>query len=159
MRRRRRWLYALSLLALATVVTVAATRMLTADEDPIVARERAVEAQRSTVVERVKLTAAKGERGRGIGELVRTGRGEQRLRILAIGLRRARGDELYQALLAGRTGEPKLLGSVVVGEDETFVGQAKVKAEEFHGFGRIEIRRVVEDGSVDELVLRGRIPR
>lgn len=158
-RRRRLWLYALASLALLAVLSVAVVQIFAADDDPVAQREQAASAAQPTIVERFKLTAARGQKGRGIAELVRLGSGEQSLRILAIDLKPSGADEVYQAVLSGGKSQPKLLGSVVVADPGTFIGRAKIDATQLHTFRRIELRRVAEDGSLDELVVRGAIPR
>lgn len=155
-RRRRRVLYAAALLALALVAAFALVTLTGGDEDE---PKQTPRMERPVILERIALTATKGEKGRGLAELISRS-GEERLRVLAVELERSREGQAYQLLLAGGEKEPKLLGNVVVGEDKTLVGEAEVSGDELHSYKRIEIRRVTEASPpIDELVLRGAIPR
>jgi hypothetical protein len=155
-KKRRRILYGAALLALALIAAFAVITLTGGeDKEPTAAPEL----ERPVIVERIALRATKGEKGRGIAELIKRADTE-RLRVLAVDLERSREGQVYQLLLAGGKPEPKLLGNVVVGEDKTFVGEAAVTGEELHSYRRIEIRRVTEaNPPIDELVLRGAIPR
>lgn len=155
-RRRRLLLYAFALIALA-VISVFAVRTLTGDEktDPAAKRPQL---ERPLIVERFKLTAAKGQKGRGLGELVRRKTGDG-LRVLAIELTPSRGEEFYQLLLADGE-KTRVLGNQVVDDQKTFVGEAKLTSVELRKFRRIELRRVTPGTPPEsELVLRGKISR
>lgn len=154
-RRRRRILYLAALLALALIAAFAVITLTGGkDADP----KQAPRMERPVILERIALRATRGEEGRGLAELISRS-GEERLRVLAVELERSREGQAYQLLLAGGK-ESKLLGNVVVGEDKTLVGEAEVSGDELHSYKRIEIRRVTEASPpIDELVLRGAIPR
>lgn len=155
-KRRRRILYIAALFALLLIGAFAAATLIGGDDDEPPKRQTL---ERPVIVERIALRAKRGEKGRGIAELIDR-QGSERLRVLAVELQRSRQGQVYQLLLAGGKPEPKLLGNVVVGEDKTFVGEARVSGEELHSYRRVEIRRVTEASPpIDELVLRGAIPR
>lgn len=155
-RRRRLLLYAFALAALA-VISIFAFRTLTGDDEVDPAAKRP-QIERPLIVERFKLTAAKGQKGRGLGELVRRKSGDG-LRVLAIDLAQSRGEQFYQLLLADGD-KTRVLGNQVVGEENTFVGEAKITSAELREFARIELRRVTPGSPPEsELVLRGKISR
>lgn len=155
-RRRRLFLYAFALIALA-VISVFAVRTLTADDKPDPAAKRP-QVERPLIVERFRLTAAKGQIGRGLGELVRRKAGDG-LRVLAIDLAPSKGEDFYQLLLS-KGDDTRVLGNQVVDDQKTFVGEAKITSAELRKFDRIELRRVTP-GSPPEskLVLRGKISK
>lgn len=156
LRRRRLLLYGFALLALA-LIAFFAVRTLTGDEKPDPAASKP-QLERPLIVERFKLTAAKGQKGRGIGELVRRDKGDG-LRVLAIELTPSRGEQFYQLLLADGK-DTRVLGNQVVGDEKTFVGEAKITSKELREFKRIELRRVTPGSPPEsELVLRGKISR
>lgn len=156
LRRRRLLLYAFALLALA-LIAFFAVRTLTSDDKPDPAATKP-QLERPLIVERFKLTAAKGQKGRGLGELVRRTKGDG-LRVLAIELTPSRGEQFYQLLLADGK-DTRVLGNQVVGDEKTFVGEAKITSKELREFKRIELRRVTPGTPPEsELVLRGKISR
>lgn len=149
-------LYVFALIALA-LIAFFAVRTLTADDEPDPAASRP-QLERPLIVERFKLTAANGQKGRGLGELVRRKRGDG-LRVLAVGLTPSRGEQFYQLLLADGK-ETRVLGNQIVGDEKTFVGEAKITSKELREFKRIELRRVTPGTPPEsELVLRGKISR
>lgn len=155
-RRRRRILYAAATLALLLIAVFALLTLTGGDDDE---PKKAQRMERPVILERIPLRAKKGEKGRGLAELIDRS-GNERLRVLAVELERSLDGQVYQLLLAGGSKEPRLLGNVVVGDDKTLVGEAPVSGDELHSFRRIEIRRVTEaNPPIDELVLRGAIPR
>lgn len=156
LRRRRLLLYAFALLALA-LIAFFAVRTLTSDDKPDSAASKP-QLERPLIVERFKLTAAKGQKGRGLGELVRRSKGDG-LRVLAIDLTPSRGEQFYQLLLSDGK-DTRVLGNQVVGDEKTFVGEARITSKELREFKRIELRRVTPGSPPEsELVLRGKISR
>lgn len=155
-RRRRLLLYAFALIALL-LIAVFAVRTLTADEKPDPAAARP-QMERPLIVERFKLTATQGQKGRGLGELVRRKTGDG-LRVLAIELTPSRGEQFYQLLLSDGD-KTRVLGNQVVGDEKTFVGEAKITSKELREYKRIELRRVTPGTPPEsDLVLRGKISR
>jgi hypothetical protein len=155
-RRRRRWLYAFTALALIAVCAFGAMQLLQGDPAKEAEKKRM---KPPVIVERFELNPVRGQSGRGLAELVRRESGDG-LRVLAANLKPNLDNEVYQLLLAGGQSEPKLLGNEVVGQQKTFVGEAKVSAAELHQYRRIELRRVGRGNPpVTKLVLRGSIPR
>lgn len=156
-RRRRRWLIAFAGLALATIASVAAVQLLTGDEKAA-QRDRALDdTARPVVLERVDLEPRRGTSRRGLAELVRRD-GRTYLRMIAAGLARNIGDEVYQASLTGK-GESRVLGSRTVDSKGIFLGQTEMTSKELHAFRRIELR-IVGSGTEGSgrLILRGKIP-
>ena len=155
-KRRRRWLYGFAALALLAVCAFAATQLFGGDDAKDADKNQP---KPPVIVERFELKPAKGQKGRGLAELVRRETGDG-LRVLAANLKPNLDNEVYQLLLAGGGQEPKLLGNEVVGPQKTFVGEAKISADVLHQYRRIELRRVGRGNPpVTELVLRGSIPR
>lgn len=156
-RRRRRWLYAFTLLGFMAILAVAGVRLIDETGD---GREHAGgAAQRSLVLERFELIPPARGRARGLVELVRRGDATS-IRMIAVRLKQSIADEVYQVVLTRRRGADKVLGGRPVGAQGTFIARADVSAEELHRYRAIEMRRV---GSVDDgrgrLVLRAVIPR
>jgi hypothetical protein len=155
-RRRRRWLYAFAMLAVLAIGVAVALSLLN-DSDKKDAAKRAG-APPPVVLERFELRPVGSQRGRGLGELVRRPKNDG-LRVLAVGIRPTLETEVYQLVLAGGRSRPKLLGNEKVDENKTFIGEAKITANDLHSYSRIELRRVTQgDPPVDKLVLRGKIP-
>ncbi len=155
-RRRRLFLYGFGLLALALIVAFSATTLI--DSDDADKTESATRLKPPLIVERFRLTATKGEKGRGLGELVRR---EDRdgLRVIAVGLEPSAEQQAYQLLLAGGR-DSRVLGNQVIGEEGTFIGEARITSAELREFDRIELRRVTEGSPPQsDLVLRGRIAK
>lgn len=156
LRRRRMLLYAFALIALA-LTAFFAVRTLTADDKSDSTASKP-QIERPLIVERFKLTAAKGQKGRGLGELVRRKQGDG-LRVLAIELAPSRGEQFYQLLLSDGD-DTRVLGNQVVGDEKTFIGEAKITSKQLREFKRIELRRVTPGSPPEsELVLRGKISR
>lgn len=155
-RRRRLLLYGFALLALALIVAFSATTLIGSDdEDKPEASQRM---KPPLIVERFRLTAAKGEKGRGLGELVRR-ENRDGLRVLAVSLRPSGRQQVYQLLLSSND-DSRVLGNQVVGEEGTFIGEARITSAELRKFERIELRRVTEGSPPQsDLVLRGRIAK
>lgn len=156
-RRRRRWLIAFSALGLATILSVVAVQLFGGDEQAQ-QRDRALDdTPRSVVLERFDLEPRHGKSRRGLAEFVRRD-GETYLRMIAAGLRRTYGEEVYQASLTQKR-EEKVLGSRPVTSKGVFLGETPMSSEELHSFSRIELRLVGSDleGS-GKLILRGSIP-
>lgn len=154
-RRRRLLLYGFSLVALIAIAVLAYLTFFSSDD------ETAKQPQRMSpplIVERFKLTAAAGEEGRGLGELVRRETGDG-FRVLAIDLKPSGKEQFYQLLLSAGE-KTRVLGNQVIGDEGTFVGEAELSGSELREFRRIELRRVTEGTPPQsDLVLRGRIPR
>lgn len=155
-KRRRRLLYAFALLALIVIAAFAVRTFFGGDDDKSAVKPKVAP---PLIVERFKLLPVGGAKGRGIAELVQRPAGDG-LRVLAVKLTPSLDAQVYQLLLAGGDQSDKLLGNEVVGQEKTFVGEAKVTADELHRYTRIEMRNVTQsDPPVSKLVLRGRIPR
>ncbi|MGB1582725.1 MAG: hypothetical protein ACPHCI_02935 [Solirubrobacterales bacterium] len=155
-RRRRLLLYGFGVLALGLIVAFAATTLIDADDSG--KSESTKRLKPPLIVERFRLTATKGEKGRGLGELVRR---EDRdgLRVIAVGLEPSAKQQAYQLLLAGGR-DSRVLGNQVIGEEGTFIGEARITSAELREFDRIELRRVTEGSPPQsDLVLRGRIAK
>ena len=157
-KRRRRWLFAYGVLAVAVVISVAAVQVLGKSKDEKKRAAAVSEPAKSVIVERFKLKPATGEQGHGLAELVRKN-GVSRLRVLAVGLKPSLVSESYQLVLAGGRQDPTPLGNQTVGQKGTFLGQATITVDAVHKFRRIELRRITEGTPYDDrLVLRGAIP-
>jgi hypothetical protein len=155
-KQRRRLLYGFALVALVVIGVFAVRTFFSGDDDAVKVRPKAAA---PLIVERFKLLPVAGASGRGIAELVERKTGDG-LRVLAVKLKPNLDGQVYQLLLAGGGLPEKLLGNEVVGQQKTFVGEAKVTADELHKYTRIELRNVTQsDEPVSKLVLRGRIPR
>lgn len=154
-RRRRLLLYGFCVLALAAIGVLAYLTFFSSDDETAKPPQRMAP---PLIVERFKLTATSGEKGRGLGELVRRESGDG-FRVLAIDLKPSGKEQFYQLLLS--SGEStRVLGNQIVGDEGTFVGEAKLSGAELRKFRRIELRRVTEGTPPQsDLVLRGRIPR
>jgi hypothetical protein len=156
--RRRRWLYASALLALIAVAVAIGFSLLGGSDRKTAAAKNAASAP-PIVLERIELKPVAGQSGHGLAELVRRPKSDA-LRVLAVKLRPSLAGEVYQLLLTGGSGGTKLLGNEVIGQNKTFIGEAKISANDMHRYSRIELRRVSEaDPPVEKLVLRGSIPR
>lgn len=155
-KRRRRWLYASAGLALIAVCAFAAIQLFSGGSKKSADRP---EVKPPVIVERFEMKAVRGQRGHGLAELVRRPTNDG-LRVLAVKLRPNLDEEVYQLLLTGSGNKDKLLGSEIVGQQKTFVGEARISANELHKYTRIELRRVGRGNPpVSKLVLRGSIPR
>src|SRR5262245_40625176 len=116
-RRRRRVLYAVSALALVAVAVVAVLQLAGSDEKKNTGPKPLAP---PVILERILMRPVDGGSSRGLAELVRHD-SRDGLRVLAVGLRRSVGDEIYQLLLTGGRSQPKVLGNQKVGEEKTFV--------------------------------------
>lgn len=154
-KRRRLLLYGFSIVALGAIGVLAYLTFFSSDDEQARAPQRM---SPPLIVERFKLTAASGEKGRGLGELVRRETGDG-FRVLAIDLKPSGKEQFYQLLLSDGE-KTRVLGNQIVGDERTFVGEAKLSGSELREYKRIELRRVTEGTPPQsELVLRGRIPR
>lgn len=157
-RRRRRWLVAYGLLAVAAVASVAAAQTLGGSKDEKKRVSALTEPSKPVIVERFKMKPASGVRGHGLAELVRKD-GVSNLRVLAVRLKPSLAGESYQLVLTGGRLDPKPLGGQTVGQKGAFLGQAKITVDQLHRFTRIELRRVTDGTPPEEkLVLRAAIP-
>src|SRR3954454_24121887 len=134
-KRRRRLLYAFAGVALLVVIGFAAFQRFGGDSKKDAAKSQL---KPPVIIERFELKPVRGQSGHGLAELVRRQTGDG-LRVLAVKLKPNLDDEVYQLLLAGGGGEPKLLGNEIVDQQKTFVGEAKVDSAELHKYRRIEL--------------------
>ncbi|MFT4048399.1 MAG: hypothetical protein QM648_01015 [Solirubrobacterales bacterium] len=153
--RRRRILYGAAALGLLIVAVIAARPLFTSDAKP----KKAAPVVTPVIVARVKMKPVDGSSSRGLAEVLRRGQAES-VRVIATKLRPSAKNEAYQADLVGGTGEFKLLGTVIVGDEGIFVGESKTSIDELEQFKYIELRRVTaEPNATEKTILRGRIPR
>lgn len=154
-KRRRLLLYGFSIVAVIAIAVLAYLTFFESNEDNATPPTRM---SPPLIVERFKLTATAGEKGRGLGELVRREKRDG-FRVLAIDLKPSGKEQFYQLLLSDG-GNTRVLGNQIVGDEGTFVGEAELSGAELRKFRRIELRRVTEGTPPQsDLVLRGRIPR
>jgi hypothetical protein len=156
-KRRRRWLFLFAGLALIAVAGFAALQLFGKDNKNKDATTNGVPAP--LILERFDLKPVGGQSGRGLAELVHRPGGDG-LRVLAAKLRPTLDGQVYQLLLSGGTSPPKLLGNEKVNSNKTFVGEAKVSAEELHKYTSIVLNRVTTGSPpISRGVLKGSIPR
>lgn len=150
--RRRRILYAATLMALIAIAAVAIVGLL---DQPKPRKPRRPPVT-PVILARVELKPVRRASGSGIAEILRRG-DQQSLRVLATGLRPSGRDRIYQLVLAGGSAD-RLLGSAVVGAPRIFVGESKLELKELQRHRFIELR-LSSSADQSETVLRGRIPR
>jgi hypothetical protein len=153
--RRRTILFSVGAMAVLLLAVVALIPLLKADPKPKTVKPP----EKPVIVARIEMKATKNaKKAHGLGELIHRGDVES-LRVLVSGLPANRKNEAYQLMLAGGENPEKLLGTVVVGDQGIFVGEAKVGFEELKQFKRLQLRRVTRgDNPTAELVSTGRVP-